>query len=159
LNTGGVAAIPFLAGIFGVPIGGLISDYFIRRGVNVITSRKIPIVFGAVLAAVTVAPVPYIDSMTVSITLLAIGYFASQLPSGVIWALAADVAPENQIASLGAIQNFAGFLGASLAPIVTGWILQLTRSFHMVFLVGAALLLVGAISYGIFLRRPIQTNK
>ncbi|WP_341280121.1 hypothetical protein [Paenibacillus sp. FSL H8-0537] len=87
--------------------------------------------------------------------MLSIGYFASQLPSGVIWTLAADIAPGEQVASLGAIQNFGGFLGAACAPIVTGYILDTTGSFNNVFLLGAGLLLLGAVSYGIFLKKPI----
>ena len=107
------------------------------------------------MAASSVAPIPYIDSTVVSIVLLSIGYFASQLPSGVIWTLAADIAPREQVASLGAIQNFGGFLGAALAPIATGYILDTTGSFNNVFLLGASLLVMGAISYGIFLKKPI----
>jgi MFS family permease len=157
LQTGWVAAIPFMTGIIGVPLGGMISDYFIRKGYSPISARKIPIVGGAILAAVTVAPVPYVQDMTLSIALLAIGYFAASLPSGVIWTLATDVAPSDQVASLGSIQNFGGFIGASLAPIVTGAIVQSTGSFTKVFLVGAILLVVAAISYGVFLKKPIQS--
>ncbi|KAJ3197309.1 hypothetical protein HK101_004509 [Irineochytrium annulatum] len=154
-ETGWIASIPFVAGIIGVLLGGFISDFFIRKGVNVVTSRKVPIVGGAVLAAASVAPIPFIDSTVVSIVLLSVGYFASQLPSGVIWTLAADIAPGEQVASLGAIQNFGGFLGAALAPIVTGYILDTTGSFNNVFLLGAGLLLMGAVSYGVFLKKPI----
>lgn len=154
-QTGWIAAIPFLAGIIGVLLGGAISDRFIRKGVHAVTARKIPIVGGAILAAASVAPVPFIDNAALSIVLLSIGYFASQLPSGVIWTLAADVAPREQVASLGAIQNFGGFLGAAMAPIVTGFILDATGTFTVVFLLGAGLLLIGAISYGVFLKKPI----
>ncbi|WP_322903664.1 MFS transporter [Paenibacillus campi] len=154
-QTGWIASIPFIAGIIGVLVGGIISDYFIRKGVHPITSRKVPIVGGAVLAAASVAPIPFIDNTVLSIILLSVGYFASQLPSGVIWTLAADIAPGEQVASLGAIQNFGGFLGAALAPIITGLILDKTGSFNDVFLLGAGLLLLGAISYGFFLKKPI----
>jgi MFS family permease len=154
-ETGWIASIPFVAGIIGVLLGGFISDFFIRKGVNAVTSRKVPIVGGAILAAASVAPIPFIDSTVVSIILLSVGYFASQLPSGVIWTLAADIAPGEQVASLGAIQNFGGFLGAALAPIVTGYILDTTGSFNNVFLLGAGLLLLGAVSYGVFLKKPI----
>ncbi|WP_411345974.1 MFS transporter [Paenibacillus sp. WLX1005] len=157
-ETGWIASIPFIAGIIGVLVGGIISDYFIRKGVNPITSRKVPIVGGAILAAASVAPIPFIDNTVLSIVLLTIGYFASQLPSGVIWTLAADIAPGEQVASLGAIQNFGGFLGAALAPIVTGFILDTTGSFNNVFLLGAGLLLLGAISYGLFLKKPIERD-
>lgn len=155
LKTGWMASIPFLVGIIGVPLGGALSDYLIRKGYNPITARKVPIILGAILAAVSVAPVAYVHSTTMAMVLLSIGFFASSLPPGVVWALATDVAPKDQVASLGAIQNFGGYLGATVAPIVTGVIVQVTGTFNLVFVVGAALCVVAAISYGFFLKKPI----
>ncbi|VEA68882.1 L-galactonate transporter [Serratia plymuthica] len=154
-QTGWIASIPFFAGILGVLCGGAISDRLIRRGVKAITARKIPIVCGAALAACCVAPIAFVDSTPLCILLLSLGYFFSQLPSGVIWTLATDIAPKQQVASLGAIQNFGGFLGAAMAPIVTGVILDLTGQFTNVFLLGAGLLMLGAFSYGLFVKRPM----
>lgn len=156
-QTGWIAALPFLCGIVGVLTGGLISAAAIRRGVPTITARKIPIVGGALLAAAAVLPVAYVDNTVLNIVLLCIGYFASQIPIGVIWTLASDIADKHQVASLGAIQNFGGFLGAALAPAVTGFILNATDgNYSLVFLVGGILLIVGALSYGLFVkdRRP-----
>ncbi|MDN3019082.1 MFS transporter [Paenibacillus sp. BSR1-1] len=158
LKTGWVASIPFLMGIIGVPLGGIISDYFIRKGYQPIKARKIPLVCGAIVAACAVIPIPYVSGVTGAITLITIAYFASSVPTGVIWTLATDVAPKNMVASLGSIQNFGGFVGASLAPIVTGAIVQTTGSFEYVFLVGAVLLVVSAVSYGIFLKKPITVK-
>ena len=72
-----------------------------------------------------------------------------------IWTLATDIAPKDQVASLGAIQNFGGFLGAAMAPIITGVILDMTGQFTNVFLLGAGLLMLGAFSYGLFVKKPI----
>lgn len=155
-QTGWIASIPFFAGILGVLCGGALSDRLIRRGMNTVTARKFPIVCGAALAACFVAPIPFVDSTPLAILLLTLGYFASQMPSGVIWTLATDIAPKHQVASLGAIQNFGGFLGAALAPIVTGIILDKTGAFTNVFLLGAGLLMLGAISYGFFVKQPIK---
>ncbi len=155
MTTGWVAAIPFFVGIFGVLIGGWLSDRLIRNGMKAITARKIPIVGGAVIAACAVAPVPFITSTPLCILLLAVGYFAAQLPSGAIWTLATDVAPSGSVGSLGSIQNFGGFIGAALAPVVAGLILDITGNFTYVFLSGAVLLLVGAFSYGFILKEPI----
>ncbi|MDY7527312.1 MULTISPECIES: MFS transporter [unclassified Cryobacterium] len=156
-QTGWLAALPFLCGIIGVLAGGIISGKAIKRGIPTIRARKIPIVGGALLAAVAVLPVAYVDNTPLAITLLCIGYFAAQVPIGVIWTLAADLAEKNQVASLGAIQNFGGFLGAALAPIVTGYILNATGgNYTLVFVIGGIMLLVGALSYGFFVkdRRP-----
>jgi D-galactonate transporter len=157
LKTGWVASIPFLVGIIGVPLGGIISDYFIRKGYQPIKARKIPLVCGAILAAIAVIPIPYVSNINVAILLMSIAYFASSVPTGVIWTLATDVAPKNMVASLGSIQNFGGFIGAALAPIVTGAIVQMTGSFEFVFLIGAILLVISAVSYGVFLKKPITS--
>ena len=156
LKTGWIAAIPFLVGIIGVPLGGIISDYFIKtKGYAPIQARKIPLVCGAIVAAIAVLPVPYVTDLNTCVALLSLGYFAASVPTGVMWTLATDVAPKNMVASLGSIQNFGGFIGAALAPIVTGAIVQATGSFEYVFAVGSVLLVISAISYGVFLQDPI----
>lgn len=156
--TGWIASIPFFAGILGVLVGGMLSDRLVRRGVRAITARKVPIVTGAALAACFVAPIPFVDSTPLAIGLLAMGYFCSQMPQGALWTLASDIAPKSQVASLGAIQNFGGFLGAAMAPIVTGIILDTTGKFTNVFLLGAGLLMLGALSYGLFVRKPLAVK-
>ena len=152
-EIGWVASLPFLCGILGVLTGGYVSSRLIKRGFNTLTARKIPIVVGAVLAAASVLPVAYVDNTVFVIILLCAGYFFAQVPIGVIWTLASDIAEKHQVASLGAIQNFGGFVGAATAPIVTGIILNATGgNYNLVFLVGGILLLVGAASYGIFVK-------
>ncbi|AZZ49388.1 MFS transporter [Rathayibacter rathayi] len=152
-ESGGVAALPFLCGIVGVLFGGWLSTRLIRRGMSTVLSRKIPIVAGALLASAAVLPLAYVDSTPLAIALLSLGYFASQVPIGCLWTLASDLAPPRQVASLGAIQNFGGFIGAAVAPVVTGAILTATGGdYTVVFLVGGVLLLVGAVSYGFFVK-------
>ncbi|MHC6222055.1 MFS transporter [Arthrobacter sp. MMS24-S77] len=152
-QSGWLAALPFLCGIIGVLTGGVISGKAIRRGIPTVTARKLPIVGGALLAAAAVLPVAYVDNSALAIVLLSVGYFAAQVPIGVLWTLAADIAEPTQVASLGAIQNFGGFLGAALAPVVTGFILTQTGgNYTLVFLIGGVLLVVGALSYGFFVK-------
>lgn len=152
-GTGWAAAVPYIFGILGVLFGGWISKRFITRGMKPIVARKIPIVGGAVLSACAVATIAYVDSFGLSMVLLCIGYFGAQVPIGCIWTLAADVADSNQVASLGSIQNFGGFLGAAVAPIVTSYILTKTGgSFNLVFVVGAIALILGAFFYGVMVK-------
>ncbi|MEN4477803.1 MFS transporter [Mycolicibacterium cosmeticum] len=152
-EVGWVAALPYLCGIAGVLAGGFASRALVVRGLPVLRARKLPIVVGAVLAAAAVLPVAYVQSTVLSILLLCVGYFFAQVPIGVIWTLASDIAPDHQVSSLGAIQNFGGFLGAACAPVVTGIILDRTGgNYHYVFVIGGVLLLVGAVSYGLFVR-------
>ncbi|MGX9884443.1 MFS transporter [Streptomyces sp. NPDC002276] len=152
-ETGWLSSLPYLCGILGVLFGGWLSGRLIRRGFPAVVSRKVPIVGGAVLAAAAVLPVAYVHSTPLALTLLSLGYFAAQVPMGCLWTLASDIAESHQVASLGAIQNFGGFLGAAMAPIVTGAILDATgNNYTDVFLVGGALLLLGGMSYLFFVK-------
>lgn len=153
-ESGWLAALPFLFGILGVLTGGFVSGRLIAAGVATVTARKIPIVGGAALAAAAVLPVAFIENnIVLTIVLLCAGYFFAQVPIGCLWTLASDIAEPHQVASLGAIQNFGGFLGAAVAPVVTGAILTATDgNYTFVFVIGAALLAVGALSYLFFVK-------
>jgi cyanate permease len=59
------------------------------------------------------------------------------------------------VASLGAVQNFGGFLGGALAPVVTGAIAQTTHSFVPALLTGAGIAFVSAMIYLFVVRDPI----
>ena len=155
-QMGWVAMVPYMAGIAGVLFGGWLSNKLIQGGMNTILARKIPIAGGAILAAAAVIPAAFVTNVPLVITLLSIGYFGAQVPIGCLWTLAADVAPSNQVASLGAIQNFGGFIGAAVAPIITGAVLEATGSFAGVFVIGGILLVVGALSYGLFVKDRSQ---
>jgi MFS family permease len=62
------------------------------------------------------------------------------------------------VGSLGAIQNFGGFLGGALAPVATGYIAQ-SFSFVPALLTGAGIALVGAIAYLVLVREPIPERE
>lgn len=160
MKTGWMASIPFIAGMFGVPLGGFLSDYLIKKkGFTPIKARKTIIVCAAILAAAAVAPVPYVKDINTAIMLLSIGFFASSMPPGVFWTLPSDVAPYKLVGSLGAIQNFAGYIGATFAPIITGIIIAKTNSYNLVFVVSSMFCLFGALCYGVFLRKKITIEE
>ena len=133
--------------------GGILSGQLIKRGCPTVTSRKIPIVGGALLAAAAVLPVAYVEN-TVARDRAAVRRLFRRAGAD---RRAVDPGLGHrgihQVASLGAIQNFGGFLGAALAPIVTGFILDETGgNYTLVFLIGGVLLIVGALSYGVFVK-------
>jgi cyanate permease len=54
------------------------------------------------------------------------------------------VTPQAYCASAASNQNFAGFLGGTLSPILTGFIVDTTGSFVVALAIGAAITLTGA---------------
>jgi cyanate permease len=67
-------------------------------------------------------------------------------------------APSTFTASLGSIQNFGGYLGGALAPMLTGFIVQRTGSFSQALLLSAAITVAGGIAYLVLVGGPIQVE-
>jgi cyanate permease len=69
--------------------------------------------------------------------------------------MAPVAAPGNSTASLGAVQNFGGYCGGTIAPALTGFIVQKTSSFAPALHTGAAIGIVAALLYLVLVREPI----
>src|SRR5271166_4527393 len=129
-----------------------------RRGFSPVNSRKIPVIIGllGMVAFTIVAAETESDVLAVAAISAALMFGATA--SGMSWALSSVAVPANCTASLGAIQNFGGYLGGALAPTVTGFIVQATGSFASALLASAAIGLVSALAYLVVIRaEPITT--
>lgn len=73
LKVGLVASIPALCGFAGGVLGGVFSDYLIKRGLS-LTARKLPIVLGMLLAS-TIILCNYTNNTTLVVMLMALAFF------------------------------------------------------------------------------------
>ncbi len=145
LDVGFVAALPAICGFSGGVLGGLISDYLLRKGYSLTFSRKAPIVVGMVLATSMIA-CNYVSSPAVVVAIMAFAFFGKGL-GALGWAVVSDTSPK-QIAGLsGALFNTFGNVAAITTPIVIGYIVQGTGSFSGALVFVAANALVAIISY------------
>jgi sugar phosphate permease len=155
-RTGWVAAIPFTCGVVGSVTVGRVCDVLSRRGFSAINSCKIPIIAalsGVVLCTVLAA---YSSSSTFAVVCISISLFLLNGSSTAAWAMATVAAPKNYAASLGSIQNFGGYLGGTLAPAVTGYMVQATASFQSALLVAAGVGLLAGIGHLFLVSKPIS---
>lgn len=152
--TGVAAAIPFLCGFIGALVAGWVSDRITRRSETAVLGRRNAMVVAMLGMVVFTVPAALVDSNVIAVACICVVIFLANASSACAWSLATAVAPANRVASLGSIQNFGGFLGGALAPILTGFIAQ-TWSFVPAMLTGAAIALVGAMSYLFLVRNPI----
>lgn len=155
-KTGWVAAIPFTCGVVGSLIGGRICDVLSRRGFSTINSCKIPIVFVLFAVVLCTALAAYSSSSLLAVGYISISFFMINGGSTAAWAMATVAAPQNYAASLGSIQNFGGYVGGAVAPVVTGYMVQATASFHSALLVAAGVALFAGIGHWFFVRDPIS---
>ncbi len=157
-KTGWVASIPFAFGVAGGVLGGRVVDILVRRGVDPIRSRKIPMALSLVATAVFTVIAALTPSDAMAIACISASLFLVYLCSSSAWAMASVAAPAHCTASLGAMQNFGGYIGGALAPTVTGFIVQGTGHFSLAFITGAVIALVAALAYWFLIQDPIPAS-
>lgn len=147
LNSGFVASLTFCLGMIGTLGGGWLGDYLIQRGVKRTVSRKSIIGFGLTLTTVMVIGIAFVNQNWLVVTLLSLSVGVIRLTTGSVNSVAIDLAPLSLVGSLAGIQNCFGSVGATLAPIITGYIVNSTGSFAKSFAVAGGMALFGAASF------------
>ncbi|MBS0967364.1 MFS transporter [Chimaeribacter arupi] len=154
-STGLYAAIPFLFGAAGMLCNGVVTDFLVRRGMAPVKSRKICIASGMFLSAAFTAVVVQAETTGVAVLLIGMALFCIHFAGTSCWGLIHVAVASRMTASVGSIQNFASFIFASFAPVVTGWILDTTHSFSLALSICAGVTVLGALSYLFIVRDPI----
>lgn len=145
IKIGFFAVMPFLAAAVGVMFGGWVSDALLQRTGSANVARKAPIIAG-LLGASTIILANYAQSDTLVIAILSVAFFAQGM-TGLGWTLISDIAPKNLMGLTGGIFNFAANLAGIVTPLVIGFIVAGTGSFHFALAYVGAVALVGALSY------------
>lgn len=128
LKAGFVASIPAVCGFVGGVLGGVISDFMLKRGYSLTAARKTPIVLGMLLS-MTMVFCNYVDAQWMVIAFMALSFFGKGI-GALGWAVNSDTAPK-QIAGLsGGLLNTCGNLSSITTPIAIGYIVGTTGSFN-----------------------------
>ncbi len=144
-KTGLLASVPLICAFFGALCGGWVSDWLVnKRGMELVASRRVPLVVGLLLSAAFTGLAAIATSAGMAITCIAVSMFFMQFGITAKWILVTAVTPQAYCASAASNQNFAGFLGGTLSPILTGYIVDVTGSFVVALAIGAAITLIGA---------------
>jgi cyanate permease len=154
-KTGALAAIPPLFGYLGSLASGPIADAMIRRGVPLLSARRAMPIAGMIGVTVCATPLGFDPSLTAALALISGALFFSHFSGSSCWSLVTAIAPQRIVASAGSVMNFGGYIGAAVAPIMTGITLQATGSFTTSLLIGATMAAFAACFYGGLIRKPL----
>jgi len=145
LKAGFIASLPAICGFIGGVLGGIISDYLLRRGHSLTFSRKAPII-GGLLLSTSIVTCNYVDIEWVVVGFMALAFFGKGV-GALGWAVMSDASPR-QIAGLsGGLFNMFGNIASITTPIVIGYIISTTGSFKWALVFVGANALVAVISY------------
>lgn len=151
-------SISFISGIASVMLGGIASDIMIKKGFTAVFSRLTPIIIGCLVASIAILALPFIDNIFIIVCVISVTIFCLGLRISPTWALVADISPYSLVGTIGGLQNFANFVGAGLAPLITGIILQSKNdNFMFVFIFSGVICLFGSFIYMLIRNSRVQT--
>ncbi len=145
LKAGFIASLPAIMGFVGGVLGGVISDWLLRRGNSLTLARKLPIVCGLLLST-TMVLCNYVSAEWMVVGFMTLAFFGKGL-GALGWAVVSDTSPK-QIAGLsGGLFNTFGNIASITTPIVIGYIISATGSFKWALVYVGANALVAVFSY------------
>ncbi|SAL28682.1 MFS transporter [Caballeronia humi] len=151
MTVGMVAALPAICGFSGGILGGMLSDFLIRRGVSVSVARKMPFMIGMTLATVVMAA-PFAVSNTAVVIIMSLAFFGKGL-GAIGWAVVSDVAPREMTGLSGGVFNGIGNTAGIVTPIVIGYVVASTGSFDRALWFVGAHGIVAILAYGLLAGR------
>jgi ACS family hexuronate transporter-like MFS transporter len=143
-------SIPWLAGTLGLAIGGIVTDWIGKKTGKTTASRKWLTVICLLGVAAAFFPSALVTSTVGAVTLMAVAVFLLYLTGAQYWAIIAETYPLSHLGGIGGFVNALANLAGIVAPIVTGAFVQSTGSWGAGFIVGAFVLLIGALGLAIF---------
>jgi ACS family glucarate transporter-like MFS transporter len=145
LHAGFVAAIPAICGFSGGILGGLFSDFMLRRGFSLTAARKTPIVAGMLLS-MSMVICNYVDAQWLVVFIMALAFLGKGI-GALGWAVVSDVVPREIAGLSGGLFNMFGNISSITTPIIIGYIIQGTGSFNGALVFIAANSAVAILSY------------
>ena len=116
----------------GAILGGWLSSFMIKRGMDPIKARKRAILFLAFLV-VPIFFAAFTSSLWVAVGLIALAAFSHQGYASNIFTIISDIYPKNAVGSMVGLSLFAGSIGGVLFSSAVGFILEATGNYYMIF--------------------------
>lgn len=157
-QVGMVAAIPYFFGCVGALTGGWLCDFLTRRGWTPMFGRKVLVSIALCGVSLCTTVTVFARANSTALAFISVSLFLIYIVSSASWATVPIAAPSQYTASLGSIQNFGGYLGAALAPTVTGLIVQRTGSFSPALILSAGVTLLSSVAYLLLVREAIPAS-
>ncbi|MBV8740123.1 MAG: MFS transporter [Alphaproteobacteria bacterium] len=121
-------------------LGGVVTDFLLRRTRNLNIARSGLIAASWALAVAGLVPAIFIHDLIIGLAGFTVALFFLGFAISPLWTATMDIAP-NYAGSASALMNAAGAVAGILSPVAFGWILQMTGKWTPPFGVSVGLLL------------------
>jgi MFS family permease len=155
-KTGFLAMIPLACSIVGSLTGGYVTDRLAHSGMSIVRSRQVPAACGYVASALFCAIAASTSDLGLALSCISASMFFLSFAQSGKWTLVTAIAPQSYAASVSSIQNFGSYIGGTVSPILTGFVVDMTGSFSLALNIGAGVMIAGAILYMFVVKNPIS---
>jgi ACS family glucarate transporter-like MFS transporter len=156
LKAGVVAVLPAIFGFIGGNLGGLFSDFLLKKGTSLSVARKVPIVTGMLLS-MSMIFCNFTGVEWLVVAFMALSYFGKGI-GALGWAVNADTAPKEITGLSGGLFNTFGNLSSIITPIAIGYIIKISGSFNWALVFVSIHAFLAIVSY-VFIVGKIQRFK
>lgn len=151
-SVGWYLTIPWLVGAIFLKAGGFISDWLYQKTGNRRLARSHLIWSSQLLAAICFVILSFTSSLGMSILFLSLGLGFGLMPQPAFFSVNIDVAKDRAGSSQGITSSCLSLAGV-IAPLLTGWLLDVTQNYQGAFLLLAGFTLIAVVTV-IFFHHP-----
>lgn len=148
-SVGWYLTIPWLVGALFMKAGGILSDYLYRKTHSSRLARSHLIWASQLLAAICFVALSFTNTLGLSIFFLSLGLGFGLMPQPAFFSINIDVAKERAGSAQGVTSSCLS-LGGIIAPLATGWLIDLTGNYQGAFLLLAGLTALSVITVILF---------
>lgn len=148
-SVGWYLTIPWLVGALFLKAGGVLSDYLYRKTGRGRLARSHLIWISQLLAAIFFVLLSYTSTLGLSILFLSLALGFGLMPQPAFFSINIDVAKDRSGTAQGVTSSCLSLAGI-IAPIMTGWLIDLTGNYQGAFLLLAGLTGVAVVTVILF---------
>jgi D-galactonate transporter len=137
--------IPWVVGFVGMSLGGVFSDFVLRRTGSPILARKLILVTFLSCSAVCVGLSGTVTTLYAAVGLMSMALFLIYTAGPSYWAVVLDNVDKKSVGSVTGFLHLCGSIAGMIGPVVTGYIVQHTGKFDSAFLLAGCVSAIGAL--------------
>lgn len=146
-----LTSLVLIGGVVGDTLGGVASDWLIRRRWSARSARRALLLIGFIGSGVCLVPLVFTPPLTMTVVSLALSFFFLELTNAQLWAIPMDVAPTWSGTASGMMNTGFGIAGI-VSPIIVGALVDWTGGFAWPFGLSIGILIAATVLAG--LMRP-----
>jgi ACS family glucarate transporter-like MFS transporter len=144
-NSAIFASLVFVGGVAGDALGGVVTDWILRRTGSLLHARRNMIIVALGCSVLCTVPILFVHSATAAAVSLAAAFFFAEMVIGPIWAIPMDIAPAFSGTASG-LMNSGSAVAAILSPLVFGMVIDATGNWTLPFVASIALMVIGVVA-------------